>query len=130
MRLDRQLIVDLGLGALPEPDQREVLDAIVNAMQISTGARIVEALPVEPFDRFADLRDAGDDAGALALLNEHVPHHQQIVAEQYEHVCAWIRSHARAILRSVPQEATTAGRLHRMGMDGAAAAAGHRVGGR
>ena len=126
MRLDRQLIIDLGLGGLPEPDQREVLEAIMNAMQISTGARIVEALPAEPSDRFADMKDAGDDAGALALLNEHIPQHQQIVVEQYEHVCAWIRSHARAILRSVPQEAAPAGRLNRTGT----AVVGHWVGGR
>lgn len=53
------------------------------------GVRIGEEFTEEQFEAFERLTQAGDEAGAKALLDRAVPHHQDLVAQEWKALFSW-----------------------------------------
>lgn len=77
--LDEEFLAGLGLGDLPCDDQRGLLEAIYQQLELDVGLRLTERLSREELQEFNALMDAGDEDEALAWLQLHAPDYQELV---------------------------------------------------
>jgi hypothetical protein len=97
-KLDDNLLSDLGLGQLPGSEKNLMLAHIYETLQRSVGARLVALMTADQLDEFGRYIDCGDEAGALAWLQEHFPGYTTVVQEELDELKPEIRAVAPKIL--------------------------------
>ena len=98
IQLDEQLLLEVGLKALPADSRNEVLGVMYTAMEYGVGCRLAALMNTEQLDRFEAAMAAGDDDRCLELLREAIPDYPQLVVAEAVIAKRWLAAHARAVL--------------------------------
>lgn len=106
LKLDNNLLNELGLGGLPEDQKRSMLQHIYDTLELRVGTNLANQMTdrqLEEFEKFID--DGGDanQAQALQWLEANLPNYKQVVNDVFEALKAEIRQMAPQIMAaSVP----------------------------
>ena len=96
--LNQEILVDLGLAALPTDEQSRLLKHMYETLERRVGMRLADRMSNDQLDEFAKYFAAKDDAGALAWLEAHFPDYKQIVQTEFDDLKAEVSSVSADIL--------------------------------
>lgn len=103
LKLDNNLLNELGLGALPEEQKRSMLQHIYDTLELRVGTRLANQMTDEQLQEFEKFIDAGGDnnqAQALQWLETNLPNYKQVVNDVFEELKAEIKQMAPQIMAS------------------------------
>ena len=107
IKIDNDLLNQLGLTGLPEAEKNSLLRHIYETLEMRVGMRLADQMTNEQLDEFEQYFDAKDDAGAFKWLETNFPNYKDIVQEEFEKLKAEIGQSAQQILAAsqaaVPQ---------------------------
>lgn len=98
LRIDNNLLIELGLGSLPEEDKRGLLKHIYETLEMRVGMRLADQMNNQQLDEFEQFYEAKDDAGAFHWLETNFPNYKQIVAEEFANLKKEVAGSAQQIL--------------------------------
>jgi len=107
LKLDNNLLDELGLGTLPEDQKRSMLQHIYDTLELRVGTNLANQMTdrqLEEFEKFID--DGGDanQAQALQWLEANLPNYKQVVNDVFEALKQEIKQMAPQIIAaSAPQ---------------------------
>ena len=113
LKLDNNLLDELGLGGLSEDQKRAMLQHIYDTLELRVGTNLANQMTdrqLEEFEKFID--DGGDanQAQALQWLETNLPNYKQVVNDVFEALKVEIRQMAPQIMAtSAPQQPQVAG---------------------
>jgi hypothetical protein len=108
LKLDNNLIDELGLGSLPEHEKQLLLRQIYEKLEMNVGVRLADQMSNEQLDEFEKFVDANDDKGAFQWLETNFPNYKDVVNEEFEKLKAEIRQYAPQMLAVAQQNAAQA----------------------
>jgi len=97
IKLDDNLLQQLGLGDLPEEERRALLEQMYETLQLRVGMTIAQQMTDEQLDEFETYIDANDQPGALKWLETNFPDYKKVVADELEKLKAEIQRDAGKI---------------------------------
>jgi hypothetical protein len=103
LRIDDQLLSDLGLSALPDDEKKALQKHIYETLEMNVGMRLADQMSNEQLDEFEQYFNARDDAGAFRWLETNFPNYKDIVAEEFEKLKAEVAQNAPHILAASQQ---------------------------
>lgn len=98
--LDEEFLAGLGLGDLPAEDQRSLLGAIYEQLELTVGMRLAQRLSENELLEFEALVDAGDEGGLSAWLEGHVPDYPEVIRGALDEQMAELRQRRAEILEA------------------------------
>lgn len=98
IKLDKAFLAGVGLGDLPPAAQQSLLASAYRSLEESIGRRIAQRLTEDQIDALSALIDHGNEPGALALLDQCVPDHREIVRLTVGELTAALAARAPEIL--------------------------------
>jgi hypothetical protein len=107
LKLDDNLLVELGLGGLPAEEKKAFLAHIYEKLELNVGVRLAEQMSEQQLAEFEQLINAGDESGAFRWLESTFPGYKEVVAEEFEKLKNEIRPLAPQILAASQQSAAT-----------------------
>lgn len=122
LKLDNNLLEELGLGALPEHEKQLLLRQIYEKLEMNVGVRLADQMSNEQLDEFEKFVDANDDKGAFQWLESNFPNYKDVVNQEFEKLKGEIRQYAPQML-AIAQQAQQAGAVPQA-VPGAPSAAG------
>lgn len=108
LKLDNNLIDELGLGSLPEHEKQLLLRQIYEKLEMNVGVRLADQMSNEQLDEFEKFVDANDDKGAFKWLETNFPNYKDVVNEEFEKLKAEIKQYAPQMLAVAAQNAAPA----------------------
>ena len=105
LRIDHNLLAELGLAALPEEEKKALEKHIYETLEMRVGMRLADQMTNEQLDEFETYFNARDDAGAFRWLETNFPNYKDIVAEEFEKLKSEVAGQAPAILAASQQQA-------------------------
>jgi len=84
LKIDDNLLQELGLGSLSPDDKRGLLNHIYETLEMRVGMRLADQMTNEQLDEFEMYFEAKDDAGAFKWLETNFPNYKDIVNEEFE----------------------------------------------
>ncbi|PID31179.1 hypothetical protein CSA80_03975 [Candidatus Saccharibacteria bacterium] len=111
LKLDNNLLAELGLGDLPEDQKKAMLQHIYETLERNVGIQLANQMSdkqLEEFERFIEAGGDQDQAQALRWLETNLPNYKQVVNEVFEALKTEIKSMAPQLLASAPSQASTA----------------------
>lgn len=109
IRLDDNLLQELGLGTLPPEEKDKFLKHIYETLEMRVGTRLAERMTDQQLDEFETFIDRKDDAGAFHWLETNFPNYKEVVAEEFEKLKTEIKAVAPDILSASAQQHAVAG---------------------
>src|ERR1700757_5202399 len=110
LKLDNNLLQELGLGFLPEDQKRAMLQHIYDTLELRVGTNLANQMTDQQLEEFEKFIDDGGDANqaqALQWLETNLPNYKQVVNDVFEALKLEIRQMAPQIMAaSVPVPAT------------------------
>jgi hypothetical protein len=103
LRIDDQLLSDLGLNALPDDEKKALQKHIYETLEMNVGMRLADQMSNEQLDEFEQYFNARDDAGAFRWLETNFPNYKDIVAEEFERLKSEVAQNAPHILAASQQ---------------------------
>lgn len=100
INLDRNLLIEIGLGALPEAEKTSLLNHIYETLEMRVGMRLANQMSNEQLDEFERYFEAKDDAGAFHWLETNFPSYKEIVQEEFDKLKEEVRASAPQILQA------------------------------
>lgn len=98
LKLDNNLLEEIGLGALPAEEKKKMLAHIYETLEMRVGVRLAEQMSDQQLDEFESFINANDEAGALRWLETTFPSYKEVVAEEFEKLKNEIRQVAPQIV--------------------------------
>lgn len=98
IKLDKNLLEELGLGALPDAEKDKFLRHIYETLEMRVGTRLAERMSDQQLDEFEAFIDSNDEAGAFHWLETNFPNYKQVVAEEFEKLKNEIKAVSQDIL--------------------------------
>lgn len=83
-KLDDNLLIELGLGALPPTEKNKMLSHIYETLEMRVGMKLAQQMTNEQLDEFEGYIDRNDEAGALKWLESNFPNYKQVVASELD----------------------------------------------
>lgn len=108
LRIDHNLLAELGLGALPDQEKKDLEKHIYETLEMRVGMRLADQMTNEQLDEFETYFNARDDAGAFRWLETNFPNYKDIVAEEFDKLKGEVRQNAPHILQASQQHAQSA----------------------
>lgn len=105
LKLDDNLLVELGLGALPPEEKKSFLAHIYETLEMRVGVRLAEQMSEQQLSEFEALINTGNEAGAFQWLETTFPGYKEVVAEEFEKLKGEIAQVSPQILASSQQQA-------------------------
>lgn len=105
LKLDDNLLVELGLGGLPAEEKKAFLAHIYEKLELNVGVKLAEQMSEQQLAEFEQLINAGDESGAFRWLESTFPGYKEVVAEEFEKLKNEIRPLAPQILAASQQSA-------------------------
>lgn len=103
LRIDNNLLIELGLDSLPAEEKSGFLKHIYETLEMRVGMRLADQMSNEQLDEFETFYNAKDDAGAFRWLETNFPNYKDIVAEEFQKLKAEIAQSAPQILAASQQ---------------------------
>jgi len=111
IKLDDNLLNDLGLGQLPKAERDQLLAHIFETLQMRVGTTLAQQMSDEQLDEFEAIvqpsetnpgEDLDDETQAKAAqwLEENFPSYKQVVADELEKLKSEIKRDAPVILEN------------------------------
>ena len=107
IKIDNNLLVELGLGELPAAEKNRILAQIYETLELRVGVTLASQMTDEQLTEFESFIDSGNEAGALKWLEANFPNYKQVVAAELEKLKGEIKKDALKIMAAV-QESTSA----------------------
>ncbi|HUB93016.1 MAG TPA: DUF5663 domain-containing protein [Verrucomicrobiae bacterium] len=108
LKLDNDLLNELGLGSLPEDQKRAMLQHIYDTLELRVGTNLANQMTdrqLEEFEKFIDDNGDANQDQALQWLEANLPHYKQVVNDVFEALKLEIKQMAPQILAaSIPQQ--------------------------
>ncbi|HEY1835342.1 MAG TPA: DUF5663 domain-containing protein [Candidatus Saccharimonadales bacterium] len=98
IKLDDNLLEELGLGSLPPAEKDKFLRHIYETLEMRVGTRLAERMTDQQLDEFEAFIDRSDDNGAFHWLETNFPNYKQVVAEEFEKLKGEVKLVANDIL--------------------------------
>jgi hypothetical protein len=105
IKIDNDLLTQLGLAGLPEAEKNSLLRHIYETLEMRVGMRLADQMTNEQLDEFEKYFDAKDDAGAFKWLETNFPNYKEIVQEEFEKLKVEVGQSAQQILAASQQAA-------------------------
>jgi hypothetical protein len=104
LKLDQNLLKELGLGELSNSEKDKMLKHIYDTLEMRVGMKLAEKMSNQQLDEFETFIDGGDEPGALKWLETNFPDYKKVVAEQLELLKQEIKQNAEAIVAASKQD--------------------------
>lgn len=98
IKLDDDLLQELGLAALPEDEKKKLLAHIYETLEMRVGMKLAEQMTDAQLTEFEQFIDRNDEGGALKWLETNFPHYKDVVAAEFERLKGEIRQVTPQIL--------------------------------
>lgn len=105
LKLDDNLLQQLGLGSLAPDDKKAMLRHIYETLEMRVGVRLAEQMTDAQLDEFEKFVQAQDDNGAFHWLETNFPNYKDIVADEFEKLKAEVSQVAPQILADAAAQA-------------------------
>lgn len=84
IKLDDDLLQELGLAALPPEEKKKLLAHIYETLEMRVGMKLAEQMSDEQLAEFEQFIDRNDEAGALHWLESNFPNYKDVVAAEFD----------------------------------------------
>lgn len=84
IKLDDDLLQELGLAALPAEEKKKLLAHIYETLEMRVGMKLAERMTDAQLAEFEQFIDRNDEAGALHWLESNFPNYKDVVASEFE----------------------------------------------
>lgn len=101
LKLDNDLLQQLGLGSLPDDQKRSMLQHIYDTLELRVGTNLANQMTDQQlleFERFMDAGGDSDKVQALKWLETNLPHYKEVVSQEFEKLKAEVMQMAPQIL--------------------------------
>lgn len=109
MKIDYQLLEELGLSGLSQETKDSLLAHLVDRLELNVGTVIAAQLSEAQIDEFEKLVDQKDQAQALSWLQQNYPDYKSVVQTELEKLKNEIKTNAPAILSADHKTETKSG---------------------
>ena len=124
IKLDDDLLQELGLAALPAEEKKKLLAHIYETLEMRVGMKLAEQMTDAQLTEFEQFIDRNDEAGALHWLESNFPNYKDVVASEFETLKREIGQVAPQILAAgtsgLPDDGTAPGQPQQAPVDPAA----------
>ncbi len=108
LKLDNNLLQELGLGTLPEDQKKSMLQHIYDTLELRVGTQLANQMTDQQLAEFEQFIDAGGDssqAQALQWLETNLPNYKQVVNDVFEALKNEVKQMASQIVAAASQPA-------------------------
>jgi len=84
IKLDDNLLTELGLQALPAEEKKALLRQIYETLEMRVGTTLARQMTDAQLDEFESFINNNDEAGALRWLETNFPNYKDVVAQEFE----------------------------------------------
>ena len=106
IKLDDDLLRELGLDALPPEEKKKMLAHIYETLEMRVGMRLAEQMSDAQLQEFERFIEANDEAGALQWLETNFPNYKDVVAQEFEKLKNEVKAVAPQLLAAATAEQT------------------------
>jgi hypothetical protein len=103
IKLDDDLLQELGLAALPAEEKKKLLAHIYETLEMRVGMKLAEQMSDAQLTEFEQFIDRNDEGGALKWLETNFPNYKDVVASEFERLKGEISQVAPQILAAGSQ---------------------------
>jgi hypothetical protein len=100
IKLNDDLLQELGLNSLPLEEKKKMLAHIYETLEMRVGMKLAQQMTDEQLDEFEQFIKNNDEAGALHWLETKFPHYKDVVSAEFENLKVEIRQVAPQVLAS------------------------------
>lgn len=100
LKLDDNLLKDLGLGSLPPEEKNKMLKHIYETLEIRVGMQLAQQMTNDQLNEFEGFINKNDESGALGWLETNFPFYKQVVTDELNTLKAEIKIAAPQILEA------------------------------
>lgn len=114
IKIDENMLKDLGLDALPEEERKKLLLHIYETLELRVGMSLARQMSDQQLDEFEQIIDGagGDDQEmsedtqkqALTWLEQNFPDYKKVVTEELEKLKTEIKRDSQAIIEATEGE--------------------------
>lgn len=98
IKIDDNLLNDLGLGNLPVAEKNKMLALIYETLEKRVGMTLAEQMTNEQLDEFEQFIKGNDEQGALTWLETNFPNYKDVVVQELEKLKEEIKKDSAAIV--------------------------------
>lgn len=98
IKLDDNLLTELGLQSLPAEEKKALLRQIYETLEMRVGTTLARQMTDAQLDEFESFINNNDEAGALHWLETNFPNYKDVVAQEFEMLKGEIRQAVPQIL--------------------------------
>ena len=84
IKLDDDLLQELGLANLPPEEKRKLLAHIYETLEMRVGMKLAEQMSDAQLSEFEQFIDRNDEAGALNWLETNFPNYKDVVSQEFD----------------------------------------------
>lgn len=104
LKLDNNLLIEIGLGTLPEEEKKKMLAHIYDTLETRVGMRLAEQMSEQQLQEFEQV--ANDEVAALKWLEATFPGYKEVVADEFEKLKLEVKQVAPQIVAESQQSNT------------------------
>ena len=107
LKLDNNLLEELGLGSLPDDQKKAMLQHIYETLELRVGTQLANQMTDRQLEEFEQFIDAGGDNNqeqALHWLETNLPNYKQVVNDVFEALKTEITRTAPQIVAASSQQ--------------------------
>lgn len=98
IKLDDDLLLELGLNALSPDEKKKMLAHIYETLEMRVGMKLAEQMSEAQLTEFEQFIDRNDEAGALRWLESNFPNYKDVVAAEFETLKSEVKDAAPQII--------------------------------
>src|SRR5688572_1321305 len=98
IKLDDDLLQELGLAGLPAEEKKKLLAHIYETLEMRVGMKLAAQMSDAQLTEFEQFLDRNDEGGAFKWLETNCPNYKDVVAAEFERLKAEIGQVAPQIL--------------------------------
>ena len=111
IKLDDDLLAQLGLAALPPDDKKRMLTHIYETLEMRVGMELAKQMSDQQLNEFEQFINRNDEPGALKWLETNFPNYKEVVAAEFEKLKTEIKQVAPQILQDAQAAAAQASQM-------------------
>ncbi len=108
IKLDENLLVELGLNGLPKDEKTAFLKHMYETLEMRVGTRLAEKMSDSQMAEFEQFINSNDEQGAFHWLEGNFPNYKDVVAEEFDKLKGEIKPMAPQIVAASQAQAAQA----------------------